>query len=144
MEEWDIEFHIDGIARPKQRVTPRKGGKKPFLPDKTREWQHRVAWEAKQAMMLWRMHTGSKDEEMLEGALEVDIRLHHARRESSFFGKFMPGNKRFGDLDNIAKTVLDGMNRVVYKDDIVVARLTVERMWHGRDYVRVRVRRLKD
>lgn len=45
------------------------------------------------------------------------------------------------DLDNVIKSVLDGMNGIVFRDDVQVVRLTAEKFWcEGDEAPRVEVR----
>lgn len=40
--------------------------------------------------------------------------------------EFYSTSRGRADIDNIAKSVLDGMNKVVYRDDVLVHKLTIE------------------
>ena len=45
------------------------------------------------------------------------------------------------DIDNIIKAVLDGMNGIVFRDDVQVVRITAEKLWcQGDDVPHVDVR----
>lgn len=60
---------------------------------------------------------------MLAGALNVSIEIVAARPKTTKLDFPRP------DVDNYAKAVLDGMNKVVFKDDTQVERLTVSKRW---------------
>ena len=40
----------------------------------------------------------------------------------------IPRNRK-PDLDNICKLVLDSLNKQAYRDDVLIAKITVERFW---------------
>lgn len=44
-----------------------------------------------------------------------------------FFRKFAPTSRRFGDFDNLAKSVCDAMNGIVFKDDSQIVSCTIEK-----------------
>ncbi len=49
------------------------------------------------------------------------------------------GDRRRRDVDNVAKSILDALNKVVYWDDHQVSTLVVQRMEVDRDNPRVEV-----
>ncbi len=75
-----------------------------YTPKSTKAFEERVAWEARAAM---RKCLGSA--KLLEGDIVVTI-------------AFAMGEQK-GDIDNYAKAILDGMNKVVYEDDAQVKEL---------------------
>lgn len=88
-----ISFTIEGQPRPKER--PYFGNGKAFTREATKNWEDTVAGYAMVAIA---------GQEMLTGQLGVILRF---RREK----------KHGADIDNLSKAVLDGMNKVIYKDD---------------------------
>lgn len=58
--------------------------------------------------------------EVLTQAVKVEI---------NFFKKREPVNKNYGDIDNLAKSVLDAMTGIIYADDKYVTELTVKKYW---------------
>lgn len=48
--------------------------------------------------------------------------------------------KRFGDVDNLSKVVLDAMNGIVYIDDSLVIELTADKLFDVFSYVKVCVK----
>lgn len=102
-----ILFTVEGPPVPWQRVT--KGG---HVPAKTRAYKKLVAWKGTEARL--RDHSwGWKDHSAFAVSLEV-YRLP------------AKGKQRRGDCDNIAKSVLDALSGVLYRDDCQVRRLVVE------------------
>lgn len=97
LRRFDVE--IEGRAYSKAR--PRVTGGHAYTPAATRAWEERVAWEFVQV----------HGRPCLPGPVAVRIEF----------------NQRSGDLDNLAKAVLDGLNGVAWIDDSQVCHLTVSR-----------------
>lgn len=94
-------FTIFGAPVAKQRprtVTNPNGDAVTYTPRKTRDYENDIAWEAK-AQHIRRQ----------SGLVAVRFRLYGGR----------------GDVDNIVKSCLDGMNGVVYDDDRQVEEMHV-------------------
>ena len=88
-----IEFFVPGRPVPKGRPRVTKSGFA-YTPKRTREWESVVAWHAKLARGF---------RPIIEGPVAVRLAFCGARVTA--------------DIDNLAKAVLDAMNRVVYLDD---------------------------
>ena len=110
----EIRFQIAGPPQPKQR--PRRATLGPnskravwYTPKPTKayeEWVGLCGWRALESAGLWsRWPRGAK--------YEVDLRI--VRRTT-----------RKMDVDNVAKAVLDGLNRVLWNDDAQVRKLSAE------------------
>ena len=52
--------------------------------------------------------------------------------------------KRFGDVDNLSKIVLDAMNGIVYLDDSLIIELTAEKIFDRHSYVKISVKPFGD
>ena len=100
-----MNFTIPGKPQPKQR--PRRGaGGRFYTPQKTRAFEQLVMWLALQARPVgW-----PKDRRY---AVEITV---------------VCPDKRKRDIDNIAKSILDGMNDVAWLDDGQVDQLHIERV----------------
>lgn len=95
--------------KPKER--PRSGRGNTYTPKATQEAEELVAWSFRQR------------------------NPHHRADADTRWGvriQVWPRTKRKADVDNLAKTVLDGLNGVVYKDDAQVDALTITRHWSER------------
>ena len=57
-------------------------------------------------------------------------------------GHLYPAKKP--DIDNIQKAVLDGCNKVVWKDDALICKIEVEKAYSDKPRVEVHVRELED
>lgn len=97
-------FTIPGrpIGKRRPRVTLRGRRAIVYTPKESREYEERVAWEAKAAGVT-----------ILQGPVSVRIVAYIAGR-------------RRADADNLAKSILDGLNGVAYEDDSQVVTLEVE------------------
>ena len=94
-------FTVPGRPVPAERMTQRSkfcDRAQRYLAYKTL-----VGWRAKQARVL-----------MTDGPVTVAMRFYFA-------------NKRLPDVDNLVKSILDGLNKVAWKDDRQVARIEAER-----------------
>ncbi len=96
-----IQFTVPGNPLPKQSFRYSKKGS--YTDPKTKAWHDTVAWKAKEAMF---------GKEWLKGDISVEI-------------KFVRGNNRRVDLDNLSKNVLDACNGIVWKDDVQIVELVL-------------------
>lgn len=98
-----IRLVVKGRPVPKSR--PRLGlkGRTAYVytPEKTKSYQQLVGWVARK-----------KCRKPLEGPVAVFMRLYS-------MGRY--------DLDNVAKSILDGMNKICYQDDEQVVLLVVSK-----------------
>lgn len=97
-------FCVLGPPRPKARARACSNGKH-VTPQKTRDYERLVGSIAGiQRPRQWR----------LDGTYRVEVRAYF-------------GNARCRDVDNVAKSVLDGLNRVLWHDDRQVVRVVSEK-----------------
>ncbi|MGQ7788187.1 RusA family crossover junction endodeoxyribonuclease [Nesterenkonia sp. K-15-9-6] len=94
-----ITITVPGRPIPKGRPRLGKGGRT-YTPRTTLAHERTIGW-------LYRSHGHPK----LAGDLHLAIH-------------FIMPNRRRVDIDNLAKTVLDGLNGIAYEDDAQVTRLT--------------------
>lgn len=100
-----IKFTVPGRPVPKGR--PRLGMNKQtgktfaFTPQETKAYESTVGWEARAAM---------KGADPVTCDVKMTIDVYHCTR---------------GDVDNFGKSVLDGCNQIIFKDDNQVVSLTV-------------------
>lgn len=103
-----FDFTVPGPPVPKGR--PRRGrGGHFYTPKATRDYEKTVAWAARAAGIRG-PSTGS-----------VSVTVH----------LWFPDRRR-RDVDNVVKSILDGLNRIAYADDAQVAELHVTRGIDGR------------
>lgn len=103
-----LTFWVDGVPVPKARArTVRTKSGKPvsFTPPRTARWERLVGLVAQAACsaVRWRPEPGS---------YAVTLVVHRARRS--------------GDADNFAKAACDACNGIVWPDDRMVRRVSVE------------------
>ena len=96
-----IQFFVKGEPRPKQSFRSTGHGRG-YTHPRVKAWQTEVAVEAQNAMRAAGLFN-----EPLDRDLFVEL-------------VFTLGDHRRVDLDNLSKTVLDGMNGVVWTDDRVI------------------------
>ena len=94
---------IPGRPVPKGRPRFGKSGQV-YTPKKTKEYEQLVGWIAKKQIL---------------SPLDGDIALHI---------KVYVKNNVYPDIDNIAKSIMDGLNKIAFKDDKQVSYLTVQRI----------------
>ena len=131
-----VHFSVFGEPVPKARPRFTYRGHT-YTPTKTAGYEKIVATAAKQAM------GGS---EPLETPVAVFIHITYAipssyskkRREACLNG-FERHTKR-PDLDNVVKSITDGMNGVVYKDDSQITGLHATKVWGTEGLVQVMVK----
>lgn len=108
-------FLIEGKAIPKGRPRVAMRGKFPhvYTPPTTRDWEAYV----KKALLeaIAQAEADGKPYTMIEKG-PVKVRL-------SFFFKKMPK----ADVDNLAKSVLDAANGILYKDDSQIVDLSIKK-----------------
>lgn len=137
----ELEFTITGTPTGKERVRFFNGHA--VTPKKTRTYEAQIRYEASHAV-----------EHMVE---QPDFCAPCSVRISAFYpipasytkkkrmqiaehgcSVVRPGKP---DLDNVIKSVLDGMNGIVFSDDVQVVRLSAEKFWcEGDETPRVDVR----
>ena len=122
-----------GKGRP--RASTRGGFVRLYTDQKTRTYEALVGQQAKAAM---------GDSEILDTPVAVRISAFYyvpiswtkKKRKQAFDGEIVPATN---DADNVAKSVLDGIQNVVITDDRNVCKLTIEKRfdWHPRVEVHV-------
>ena len=95
-----IDVVVEGRPVPKER--PRVANGRAFTPRATSRYEDTIAWTVKGKYP----------------GLKVD-----ADKNWCVAVTFVLGDRRKRDLDNLAKSVMDGLNGVVYQDDSQVVKL---------------------
>lgn len=134
-----LTFTVPGepVAKARARsFRTKSGGVGHFTPAKTRSYEAVVRSLAYEAM---------GDMPVIEGPVAMRLRaffqapksLKRADKEAAE-REALPVVKR-PDVDNIAKSLADGMNGVVYRDDCQVYEVTVEKYYSPRPRVEVEI-----
>ena len=137
-----IHFQVEGDPKGKGRPRFSRFGKftRVYTDKQTLDYEAVIKFFAAQAM-------GSTD--LLETPVSVFLYIRHAvpqayskkRTEACLSGLEQPCKKP--DIDNIAKTFLDGMNGVIFKDDTQVVDLHVKKVYSAVAGVDVMVMEVK-
>lgn len=104
-DERPQEFFVPGQPVPKGRPRMGKGGC--YTPQRTKDYEKRVWVHAKKA--------GCRK---LSGSVHLELFFHMNRPSRA-------------DVDNLAKSVLDGLNGVLYNDDRQITTLSVTKVHVG-------------
>lgn len=104
-----MEVRISVLTDPVPAARPRFNGRHAYQPQRNRDYREVVRAAAVAAM---------NGRAVMEGAVDVTIKL---------FRRFKQTSRRFGDTDNFAKSILDGLSSIVFRDDAQVIKLTVEK-----------------
>lgn len=136
-----ISFTVHGTAVPKQR--PRISGRRAYTPKRTKDYEERVL-EAFRSSYQGFYPAFGKDAPVRVGISviqEIPKSWSKKKRAQAESGEICPLSRN-GDIDNIAKSILDALNGFAYEDDCQVVRLTVSKeygadaraeVWLGED-----------
>ena len=127
------EFVIPGSPQGKAR--PRVTSHGTYTPKKTKDYERKVCFEYQRQSSAW----------FGESALAVHIAAYlpipqskpKTIRAKMLSGEIRPTIK--ADADNLAKSVLDALNGVAYKDDSQVVSLFVEKWYNPEPAVIVKI-----
>jgi len=130
-----ITFEVPG--EPVAKARPRYNGNTGtvYTPAKTKHYETKVKHEA----------VKHAPKELLTGPLEVKLTFYRPmlksfskkRRQEAEDGIYRPITK--ADVDNLAKSILDPMNGIIYKDDAQVVTLIAEKYYSHEPRVYVEI-----
>lgn len=131
-----ISFWLPGPALGKERVKFVRATGRAYTPERTVNYEARVAHTAQIAM---------DGRPLLEGPVklivEIGVPVPQSKsrkwKAAALIGEIWPTGKP--DTDNVLKALSDGCNMVVWVDDAQVCRTTVEKMYSDAPGVRVTV-----
>ena len=123
-----ISFTVDGTAVPKQR--PRISGHRAYTPKRTKDYEGRVLKEFRSSYEGF-YHALGKDV-----PVRICISIYQAipqswskrKRTQAQRGEIVPLSRN-GDVDNIAKSILDALNGYAYEDDCQVTTLIITKQY---------------
>lgn len=110
-----LVLELEPLPQPRVRFNRRTG----IAYDTAAEYKRAVAYLAKAAM---------------QGRPPISEPL-----SVRFFRKYKPHSRRFGDTDNLLKSLLDGLNKIVYADDALITSLTAEKVQSERGRIEIEV-----
>lgn len=132
-----LAFEVLGPVVGKQRPRITKGGHV-FTPKKTRDYEKRVMYAFRGK---YKGHKTLKPDVPVSVQLEIEHAMPKSwsrRKQSEALGApCLSGGQ--SDVDNIVKSVLDGLNGVVWHDDRQVWRITATQHWGAADGVTVMI-----
>jgi len=138
-----VSFTVPGepIGKGRPRATTRAGHAALYTPKKTANYESLIAHAAYQAM------AGAVP---LECACQVQLSItvgvpaswSKKKQAAALLGEVLPTKKP--DTDNVVKAVFDGMNGVVWRDDVQAVDLFVRKRYGSSPGVLVRVSRCGD
>jgi Holliday junction resolvase RusA-like endonuclease len=106
----------------------------PYTPDKTKDYEELVQYTFKSSY---------PNAIPLEDALRVMVIAYFTiptsyskKKRQACLNDEIPVTKR-PDIDNVAKIVLDGLNKYAYKDDAQIIELGIKKMWSDMPRVEV-------
>ena len=123
-----ISFTVDGTAVPKQR--PRISGRRAYTPKRTKDYEERVLKEFCSSYRGFYPAFGK------DTPVRVCISIYQGipkswpkkKRTQAEQGGTSPLGRN-GDIDNIAKSILDALNGFAYEDDCQVTTLIVTKQY---------------
>ena len=131
-----ISFTVHGTAVPKQR--PRISGRRAYTPKRTKDYEGRVLDAFRSSYSGFYPAFGK------DTPVSVEIRIGQAIPKSwsrkkqlqAELGEIVPLSRN-GDVDNIAKSILDALNGFAYEDDCQVVRLKITKSYSMKPYAEV-------
>ena len=133
-----VEMYMPIKAKPKQRPQWSKYSKKPRTPKATRDFENKVATFGKAYMRKAKLTSFS---EPLKVAIVVEKAVPKswsvAKTEQALSGVIAPTT--LGDVDNYAKSILDGLNGVAFEDDKYIIELYIKKTYSQQDGIRVNI-----
>lgn len=133
-----MQFVVDGTAVPKQR--PRISGKVAYTPKKTRDYEERVrkAFRSSYCGFMPAYFKDSAVKVCIEVIQQIPKSWSNSKHLRAERGEIVP-TSRNGDLDNIAKSILDALNGLAYEDDCQVTTLMITKRYGADPYAAVRI-----
>ena len=132
-----IRFVVDGAAVPKQRPRITRGGQA-YTPKKTRDYEGRVR-KAFLSSYQGFMPVFGGDVPVrvsIEVIQQIPKSWSNSKTLKAERGEIAPVSRN-GDLDNIAKSILDALNGYAFKDDAQVTTLMVSKRYGNCPFVTV-------
>ena len=123
-----ITFIVDGAAVPKQR--PRISGRRAYTPKRTKDYEERVLNAFRSSYSGFYPAFG-KDTPVwvcISVIQEIPRSWSKKKRTQAESGEIVPLSRN-GDVDNIAKSILDALNGFAYEDDCQVIKLMISKKY---------------
>ncbi|OQS41144.1 RusA family crossover junction endodeoxyribonuclease [Chromobacterium haemolyticum] len=138
-----IRFTVPGapVGKGRPKVSTR-GGKfaRMYTPEKTASYEGMVALAAQQAMAGRAPLTGPADVRMLI-TLPIPASWSKKKQAAAIAGQVLPTKKP--DADNVVKALFDGMNGIVWTDDVQACDIVVRKRYGETPGVVVQVQEIQ-
>ena len=133
-----ISFTVEGTAVPKQR--PRISRGRAYTPKRTKDYEERVLNEFRSSYQGFYPAFG-KDVPVwvcIHIVQAIPKSWSKKKRAQAEQGEIVPLSRN-GDVDNIAKSILDALNGFAYEDDCQVTTLMITKQYGVRPCAEVRL-----
>lgn len=133
-----VSFVVPGeaVGKGRPRVSTIGGHARMFTPQKTANYETLIAMAAQQAMSGRELIGGPV---MMEMKIIVSVAASWSKKKTAeaLAGDVMPTKKP--DADNVLKAICDGINGIVFKDDVQVVNVSLSKRFGEIPGVSVRV-----
>lgn len=133
-----VEFTVPGepIGKGRPRVSTIGGHARMFTPKRTANYESLIAVAAQRAMQGRELITGPV---LVELKIAVGIAVSWSKKKTAaaLAGQVMPTKKP--DADNVLKAICDGINGIVFKDDVQVVNVSMSKRFAETPGVTVRI-----
>lgn len=136
-----LQFEIPGKVQAKERPRFNRYSGKVYTPEKTHNFENFVK------LLFVEKYP---DRKPLEGAIYIDIVVNKEvpasaskkKKKEMLEGKIQPLVKP--DVDNVAKSILDALNGIAYKDDKQIIGLSVQKFYSDETITLVKIKEMED
>lgn len=133
-----VSFVVPGeaVGKGRPRVSTIGGHARMFTPQKTANYETLIAMTAQQAMAGRELIGGPV---LVEMKILVSVAASWSKKKTAeaLAGDVMPTKKP--DADNVLKAICDGINGIVFKDDVQVVNVSLSKRFSETPGVSVRV-----
>lgn len=133
-----VSFFVPGepVGKGRPRVTTIGGHARMFTPKKTADYETLIAEVAHESMQGRELIAGPV---MMELAIRVPVAASWSKKRTAaaLTGEVMPTKKP--DADNVLKAICDGINGIVFCDDVQVVNVSLSKRFSAKPGVTVRV-----
>ena len=126
-----VKFIIDTKPVPKARPRLGRGGRV-FTPQTT------LAFENTCALSYGNRHNFGKDPISIKITFNFEVPKSYTKKkqQDALNGILRPSRN---DIDNLVKSVLDGLNGIAWEDDRYICQLKAEKKYNTKDFIEVEI-----
>ena len=124
-----LKFSVPGTPCGKGR--PRFFGGHAVTPAKTRNYEALVKYEASHALDTMVVKPDYSQPCRVGIKAFFGVPKSYTKKQRALISEYGSSRVRPGkpDIDNIIKAILDGMNAIIYRDDVQVTELRASKLW---------------